>query len=97
MIEYHDFLRILKNTLLINLYDLLFSFTTPIVLALMLNEVRKVIVKRGIQTVVYMPHFISWVIIGGIIITVLSPATGIFNNILDLFGFEPIYFLGEER
>jgi len=96
MIEYPDFLRILKNTLLINLYDLLFSFTTPIVLALMLNEVRKVFVKRVIQTVVYMPHFLSWVIIGGIFITVLSPSTGIFNSILELFGVEPIYFLGEE-
>lgn len=96
MIEYPDFLRILKNTLLINFYDILFGFTAPIILALMLNEVRKVLAKRIIQTVVYMPHFLSWVIISGIFIGLLSPTTGLVNDIIGFFGFEPIYFLGEE-
>src|SRR5690554_3553293 len=59
MLVYPDFLRILKNTLLINIYDITFGFTTPIILSLMLNEVRKVLAKRIIQTVVYMPHFLS--------------------------------------
>lgn len=97
MIDYPDFLRILKNTLLINFYDLLIGFTIPIILALMLNEVRKILVKRVLQTIVYMPHFLSWVIIGGIFIGVLSPSTGIVNQVITYFGFEPIYFLGEEK
>ncbi len=96
MLVYPDFLRILKNTLLINFYDLVIGFSFPIILALMLNEVRKVLAKRIIQTVVYMPHFLSWVIIGGIFIGVLSPSTGIVNEFLEYFGIEPIYFLGEE-
>lgn len=96
MLVYPDFLRILKNTLLINLYDIIFGFTTPIILSLMLNEVRKVLAKRIIQTVVYMPHFLSWVIISGIFIGVLSPSTGIINNALNTLGFESIYFLGED-
>lgn len=95
MIEYPDFLRILKNTLLINLYDITLGFTAPIVLALMLNEVRKVLAKRLIQTIVYMPHFLSWVIISGIFIGILSPTTGMVNNLLNALGFESIYFLGE--
>lgn len=96
MLDYPDFLRILKNTLLINLYDLIIGFSTPIILALMLNEVRKVLAKRIIQTVIYMPHFLSWVIIGGIFIGVLSPSTGIVNEFLGMFGVGPIYFLGDE-
>ncbi|MFB5662798.1 ABC transporter permease [Alteribacillus sp. HJP-4] len=96
MIQYPDFLRILKNTLLINFYDIIFGFSAPIILALMLNEVRKVLAKRLIQTVVYMPHFLSWVIISGIFIGVLSPSTGLVNNFLNWFGFESTYFLGEE-
>jgi len=97
MIEYPDFLRILKNTLLINFYDILFGFTAPIILSLMLNEVRKLLAKRIIQTVVYMPHFLSWVIISGIFIGVLSPSTGILNNLLNALGFDSIYFLGEAK
>lgn len=96
MWEYPDFLRILKNTLLINLYDLLIAFTLPIVLALMLNEVRKVLAKRLIQTIVYMPHFLSWIIISGIFIGILSPSTGLVNQFLNFLGFESIYFLGED-
>src|SRR5699024_6613957 len=97
MIEYPDFLRILKNTLLINLYDLLFAFTSPIILALLLNEVRKILAKRIIQTIVYMPHFLSWVIISGIVIGALSPSTGIINGLLNLLGFDSIYFLGSDK
>lgn len=96
MWEYPDFLRILKNTLLINLYDLLFAFTFPIVMALMLNEVRQLLVKRLVQTIVYMPHFLSWVIISGVFIGILSPSTGLINQLLNFFGFESIYFLGED-
>ncbi|WP_051382193.1 ABC transporter permease [Sediminibacillus terrae] len=96
MFQYPEFLRILKNTLLINLYDIVFGFSAPIILALMLNEVRKLLAKRIIQTIVYMPHFLSWVIISGIFIGILSPSTGMVNHFLNLFGIDSIYFLGED-
>ncbi len=97
MFAYPDFLRILKNTLLIAVYSLGFSFPVPIILALLLNEVRKAFFKRTLQTVIYMPHFLSWVVIGGIAIEILSPRNGFVNNIIESFGFEPIYFMGEEK
>ncbi|GMX63946.1 sugar ABC transporter permease [Paenibacillus elgii] len=96
MFAYDEFLRILKNTILIGFYDLIFAFPFPIVLALLLNEMRLLMYKRIIQTVVYMPHFLSWVIVGGIAIGILSPTTGVVNHVLGMFGIEPIYFLGED-
>jgi len=95
MFAYPDFLRILNNTILLGLYDLVFAFPAPIVLALLLNELRLVLYKRVLQTVVYMPHFLSWVIISGIALGILSPSTGIVNQFIAWLGFEPIYFLGE--
>ncbi|WP_223830070.1 ABC transporter permease [Paenibacillus arenilitoris] len=95
MFEYAEFVPILKNTILIGLYDLCFAFPVPIVLALLLNELRIMAYKRIVQTVVYMPHFLSWVIVGGIVVGVLSPSTGIVNHVLSLLGVDPIYFLGE--
>lgn len=95
MFQYTEFLIILKNTLLIGLYDLVFAFPVPIILALLLNELRLATYKRIVQTVIYMPHFLSWVIVGGIVVGLLSPTTGFVNQILSSFGIEPIYFLGE--
>ncbi|WP_019536336.1 ABC transporter permease [Paenibacillus ginsengihumi] len=97
MFAYPEFLTILKNTLLIGLYDLVFAFPIPIVLALLLNELRVMAFKRLVQTVVYMPHFLSWVIVGGVLVGIMSPETGIINTILGFFGIEPIYFLGENE
>lgn len=95
MFQYQDFGRILKNTILLGLYDLIIAFPVPIVLALLLNEVRLVFYKRFLQTVVYMPHFLSWVIVSGIALTILSPGTGIVNQVITALGFDPIYFMGE--
>uniref|UniRef100_UPI00403F5839 ABC transporter permease n=1 Tax=Paenibacillus sp. FSL P2-0136 TaxID=2975317 RepID=UPI00403F5839 len=92
-----EFYTVFKNTLLISLYKLIWGFPGPIILALMLNEVRHMLYKRGVQTLVYLPHFLSWVIIGGILINVLSPATGIVNQFLGMLGLEPIFFLGSQE
>ncbi|NOU97224.1 ABC transporter permease subunit [Paenibacillus sp. LMG 31456] len=97
MFAYDEFLTILRNTILIGLYDLVFAFPVPIILALLLNELRIVIFKRVVQTVVYMPHFLSWVIVGGILVGLLSPTTGFVNHVLGTFGIEPIYFLGDNE
>lgn len=94
MFQTSDFYHILGNTLLLNVYSLVFAFPAPILLALLLNEVRKEWFKRIVQNLLYLPHFISWVILGMIIIGLLSPSTGFINYVLKLAGLEPIYFMG---
>jgi len=88
-----DFARIFRNTILISLYNIVFGFPAPIILALMLNEVRSKLFKRVAQSISYIPHFFSWVILSGIVIVMLSPSEGPVNYIIKLFGGEPIYFL----
>ena len=88
-----QFLRAIKNTFLISFYSLIFGFPVPIMLALMFNEIINAVFKRSAQTIVYLPHFISTVIIAGIVITAFSPSAGIVNTVLSWFGFEPVYFL----
>ena len=86
--------RLLRNTLLLSLYSILFCFTTPIILALLLNEVHNMGVKKGIQTLVYLPHFLSWVTVAGMLRDILG-MDGIVNMFLQkVFGMDPIFFLG---
>ncbi|MCU6795724.1 MULTISPECIES: ABC transporter permease [Paenibacillus] len=93
LFTYPEFLNILTNTILISIYQLVFGFPAPVLLAILLNEVRKMWFKRSIQTIMYLPHFLSWVIVGGLVINVLSPNYGIINDLLDFFGFERIFFM----
>lgn len=88
-----QFFTLLRNTLVISFYKLIFVFPAPIILALLLNEVRNQRYKKTIQTLTYLPHFISWVVIGGLLQTVLSPTNGVVNYILVLAGLEPIKFM----
>ncbi|MBW8351464.1 ABC transporter permease subunit [Bacillus sp. IITD106] len=88
-----DFQQIFMNTLIISVLKLLFGFPAPIILALLLNELRHMVFKRFTQSILYLPHFVSWVIFAGIIITFLNPVDGLFNYIIKLFGGEPIHFL----
>lgn len=88
-----QFLRALRNTIYISLLSLFFGFPVPIILALMFNEIYHKWFKKSAQTIVYLPHFISSVIIAGIVITAFSPSAGIVNTIISWLGFEPIYFL----
>lgn len=81
------FVRILKNTLLISLYSLLFEFPAPIILALLINEVRHRMFKRVVQTITYMPYFISLVVICGII-TDFSNADGLINRLFTWLGYD---------
>ncbi|EKN65264.1 binding-protein-dependent transport systems inner membrane component [Neobacillus bataviensis LMG 21833] len=89
-----NFSLLLKNTLGLSVYGLLVGFICPIILALALNEVQNARFKKIVQTVTYAPYFISTVIMVSIIILFLSPSAGFINNILGLFGMEPINFLG---
>jgi putative aldouronate transport system permease protein len=85
----------LKNTVEISLAKIVLSVIVPLVFALLLNEARLKWFKKSVQTIVYFPYFLSWVVFGGIVIDVLSPSTGIVNNIIQMFGGDPIYFLGD--
>ncbi|MEJ6391900.1 ABC transporter permease subunit [Gymnodinialimonas sp. 2305UL16-5] len=88
-----QFIRALRNTIVISFYSLIFGFPMPILLALMFNEILHQTFKKTAQTIVYLPHFISSVIIAGIVITAFSPSAGIVNTILGWFGVDSIYFL----
>lgn len=93
LVHSDDFLKVLTNTLLISFYKIAILFPIPILIALILNEVRKMFFKRTIQTIVYLPHFLSWVIISGLFVNILSPSGGLVNEIIRSFGGEPISFL----
>ena len=88
-----QFIRAVWNTIKISALNLIFGFPAPIILALMFNEILHATYKRTAQTIVYLPHFISSVIIAGIVITAFSPSVGIVNTVLGWLGFDPVYFL----
>ncbi|MCG8500460.1 MAG: ABC transporter permease subunit [Firmicutes bacterium] len=88
-----EFYRALRNTFLLNLGDLVFSFPAPIILAILLNELISVKVRRITQTILYIPHFLSWVIIAGIMYQIFA-SKGVINLIINAFGGQSINFLG---
>lgn len=88
-----DFYLLFRNTMMISLLNLIFFFPLPILLSVMLNELRSVVFGRIVQTIVYMPHFLSWVIIAGISYLLLSQSSGIVNLFLSSAGFKEIDFL----
>lgn len=92
-----QFLRAIGNTVKISALNLLFGFPAPIILALMFNEVLHATYKKAAQTIVYLPHFISSVIIAGIVITAFSPTAGIVNTVMGWFGLDPVYFLTQPQ
>lgn len=90
-----DSWKLIRNTVMLNVYDILFHFPAPIILALLFHEIKNKMFKRIVQSISYMPHFLSTVVIAGILVTFLSPQTGIINLLLvKVFGMEPILFLG---
>ncbi len=92
-----SFFEILKNTVWISFLRLVFGFPAPIILALILNEVKHARYKKVVQTISYLPHFLSWVILAGVFQQLLSPSSGPVNAILTKFGIGQIYFLGDPR
>lgn len=85
--------KLLRNTILINVYGLAFGFPAPIILALAFNEIVQPKLKKAVQSVAYLPYFISTVIITGMVLSFLSPSTGIVNTFIKALGFKPIYFM----
>lgn len=86
-------LQIIWNTLELSILNLIFGFPAPIIIAIALNEVRKRWLKRWIQTIIYLPHFLSWVIVAGLVLTLFSIDGGTVNKLLEQWGMEPVPFL----
>jgi len=88
--------EVIRNTILISLCKMIGGVIVPVVFALLLNEVSHTGIKGFIQTLVYLPHFLSWVILAGIFFDILSPSSGILNRMLGSLGIQPIFFLGDK-
>lgn len=95
LFELPDFYSVLRNTVFIAGMKIVAGLVFPITIALLLNEIGRQLAKRWMQTMIYLPHFMSWVILSGIMIDILSPTNGIVNQVLGLLGIEPIFFLGK--
>ncbi|HZG58131.1 ABC transporter permease [Paenibacillus sp.] len=95
MFSIPEFWEMTRNTLMLNLLGLVVGFPAPIILALMLNEIGSKYFKRISQSLLYLPHFLSWIVLGGIVYAVLSPQYGIVNQIMRKFGMSEIYFMAD--
>jgi putative aldouronate transport system permease protein len=89
--------RLIRNTFLISFYGLIFGFPAPIILAILLNELKDGVFKKSVQTISYLPHFVSTVIIVGMYVNFLSPSTGLINNIIEMLGGQRTYFLNDPQ
>ncbi|WVT77787.1 ABC transporter permease subunit (plasmid) [Sinorhizobium chiapasense] len=87
------FWQVLANTLIISTMKIVFFFPVPIIVALLLNEIRGGAFRKFIQSAIYLPHFLSWVVIAGVFIAVLSPSDGAVNDVLGFFGMQPVSFM----
>ena len=87
-----EFQQAFANTLIISLYKIIFTFPLPIIFAVFLNEVRSTKFQKGLQLIVYLPHFLSWVVIYGVFVSFLG-STGVINSVITSLGFEPVSFL----
>lgn len=94
---HRNFTKAFRNTLLLNVLDLIVSFPMPIVLALLLNEIKNVHFKKVSQTLLYLPHFLSWVIIGGLAYQLLSVNTGVVNTLITNLGGNAVNFLQDDN
>ena len=92
-----QFWPLIKNTLGLSFLQILLGFPIPIILAIMLNQVKNQKYRKFVQSVAYCPHFISIVVLTGMLYIFLSPRNGIINNVIQMFGGEPIFFLGEAK
>ncbi|MGM9628291.1 MAG: ABC transporter permease [Faecousia sp.] len=91
------FVRVISNTLGISLYSIIVGFPVPIILALLMNEVGNKYFQKSVQTIAYLPHFISAVVVVSIINALLSPTSGLLNQVIVFFGGDPIHFMAEPK
>lgn len=96
LIDSYDFWNVMKNTLVISLTKILIGFPIPILLAILLNELRAVKFKKFVQTCIYLPHFLSWVVISGIMLNLFSPVFGLAGQIFTSLGLEPVNIMAQK-
>lgn len=92
-----DFYTVLRNTIVISTLKIIIGFPFPIILALIYNEIKEGPFKTITQSITYLPHFFSWVVLGGLIMNLLSPSSGVVNEIISALGGKPIYFLSSKK
>lgn len=92
-----SFSTVFWNTVILSFYKLLFGFPAPIILALLLNELKNIKYKKLVQTITYMPHFLSWVVVAGLFIQFFSPGNGPVAYIFKTMGIKPVYFFGDPK
>jgi putative aldouronate transport system permease protein len=92
-----NFGGVIYNTVIIAVFKIILGLIVPLIVTILINELKNVLIKKGIQTAIYLPHFLSWVVLGGIFIDILSPSNGIVNQIIEAFGGESIFFLGSNE
>jgi putative aldouronate transport system permease protein len=92
-----EFWRVVKNTLVLTVWKFAITFPAPIILALLINEVKSIRFKKIVQSITYIPHFISWVVIAYMLDSFLSPYNGIINGIISKAGGSPIFFMGDTK
>jgi putative aldouronate transport system permease protein len=92
-----NFGSIMWNTISIAVMKIILGLVIPVIFAILINEVTNNGLKRGVQTLIYLPHFLSWVVLGGILIDILSPSGGIVNGLIKSLGIEPVFFLGDNK
>lgn len=96
-LAYPDIEKIVFNTVFIAVFKLVLGILVPVLFALFLNMIKNKLLNGFIQTITCLPYFLSWVILGGVFVNILSPSNGIVNEIIQFFGGEPLYFLGDNR
>lgn len=92
-----EFWRVVKNTLVLTVTRFAVTFPAPIILALLINEVKNVWFKRIVQSITYIPHFISWVVVAYMLDSFLSPYNGVINDLIEGFGGSPVFFMGDTK
>lgn len=92
-----NFGNVIYNTVIIAVLKIILGLIVPLVITILINELKNALIKKGIQTAIYLPHFLSWVVLGGIFIDILSPSDGIVNKIIESFGGDSIFFLGNNK
>ncbi|MBP1993743.1 ABC transporter permease [Paenibacillus eucommiae] len=97
MLNMPEIFQVVYNTVFIAVMKIILGLIVPITAALLLNEMRTKWIKQSVQTLIYLPHFLSWVILGGVLIDILSIQDGIVNNMLGALGINPVFFLGDYK
>ena len=96
LVHSSDFWNVMKNTLVISLTKILIGFPIPILLAILLNDIKSMRFKRVTQTFLYLPHFLSWVVIGGIMLNLFSPVFGLAGEVFRTLGIEPVNIMAKK-